>query len=222
MGWKEFLGWFEQESILCVPDIHSLLVAAWNRDFRKHVASFCKAWVLTLLWCLWTQMSNCIFDEKSFAHKRIIHAIRVAFLDMEQNFRKLGCMKNICIDLLVLKKIGVKPRASPPPSFLNVHWWPPPIQWIKVNTDGSALGATRKIAAGGGVFRDNFSWVRGCFHIKGGIGFAFEAELLTVITAVQIAYSRNWRHLWIESDSTYIVNLMQSRSLDVLWRFVAS
>ncbi|XP_057803244.1 uncharacterized protein LOC131018545 [Salvia miltiorrhiza] len=71
------------------------------------------------------------------------------------------------------------------------------------------------------LFRDKFSWVRGCFHVKGGIGFAFEAELLAVISAIQIADHRNWKYLWIESDSTYIVNLLQTRSLDVPWRFAA-
>ncbi|XP_057791344.1 uncharacterized protein LOC131008487 [Salvia miltiorrhiza] len=152
--------------------------------------------------------------------KLVIQFIKVAFLDIEQNFKKIGRMANSCQDLMVLRKLGVKPRAAPPPTFINVYWWPPPNQWIKVNTDGSALGAPGKIAAGG-VFRDKFSWVRGCFHIKGGIGFAFEAELLAVISAIQIAFYKNWRYLWIESDSTYIVNLLHSRSLNVPWRFAA-
>ncbi|XP_057808585.1 uncharacterized protein LOC131023059 [Salvia miltiorrhiza] len=78
-----------------------------------------------------------------------------------------------------------------------------------------------KIAAGG-VFRDNHSTVRGCFHKKGGIGYAFEAELLAVITAIQIANDRQWFYLWLESDSTYIVRLLQDRSLLVPWRFMAS
>ncbi|XP_057803256.1 uncharacterized protein LOC131018559 [Salvia miltiorrhiza] len=98
---------------------------------------------------------------------------------------------------------------------------PPVSHWIKVNTDGSASGAPRKIATGG-VFRDNVGWVRGCFHYKGGTGFAFEAELLAVIMAIQIAHSRGWFALWVESDSTYIVNLLNTRSNIVPWRFVAS
>ncbi|XP_057775038.1 uncharacterized protein LOC130994018 [Salvia miltiorrhiza] len=63
-----------------------------------------------------------------------------------------------------------------------------------------AIGAPELIAAGG-VFRDHHAAVRGCFHIKGGSGFAFEAELLDVITAINIAHDRNWCYLWIEADS---------------------
>ncbi|XP_057800164.1 uncharacterized protein LOC131015756 [Salvia miltiorrhiza] len=193
--WAEFLSWFNLGSFLEVEDIHSFLVVAWNRN-------------------------GCVFEDTKFVGKQVIHFIKVAFLDIEQNFKKIGCMPNTCHDLKVLRNLGVRPRSAPPPSFINVYWWPPPNQWIKVNTDGSALGAPGKIAAEG-VFRDKFSWVRGCFHIKGGIGFAFEAELLAVISAIQIAFHRNWKYLWIESDSTYIVNLLQARSLDVPWRFAA-
>ncbi|XP_057808992.1 uncharacterized protein LOC131023449 [Salvia miltiorrhiza] len=81
------------------------------------------------------------------------------------------------------------------------------------------MGAPGIIAAGG-VFRDNWAMVRGCFHIKGGVGFAFEAELLAIITAITLAHDRNWLRLWIESDSMYVVKLLESRSSDVPWRFM--
>ncbi|XP_057811636.1 uncharacterized protein LOC131025868 [Salvia miltiorrhiza] len=129
-------------------------------------------------------------------------------------------MSNTCSDLLILINIGVRPRAAPPPTFVNVYWWPLTNNWIKVNTDGSASGAPGQIAARG-IFRDKFCSVKGCFHIKGGLGYAFEAELLAVITAVQIAHSRGWNYLWIESDSTYIVRLLHSGYLAVPWRFAA-
>ncbi|XP_057767409.1 uncharacterized protein LOC130987739 [Salvia miltiorrhiza] len=83
------------------------------------------------------------------------------------------------------------------------------------------MGAPGIIAAGG-VFRDNWGWVRGCFHFKGGKGFAFEAELLAVIHAIDIAHHCGWRQLWLEADSTYIVRLLQTRSVEVPWRFLAA
>ncbi|XP_057786474.1 uncharacterized protein LOC131003922 [Salvia miltiorrhiza] len=63
--------------------------------------------------------------------------------------------------------------------------------------------------------------VRGCFHYKGGVGFAFEAKLLTVISAIQIADAHGWHDLWIEADSSFVVNLLQKRASDVPWRFTA-
>ncbi|XP_057803363.1 uncharacterized protein LOC131018665 [Salvia miltiorrhiza] len=89
-----------------------------------------------------------------------------------------------------------------------------------VNTDGSALGALGAIGVGG-VFRDNWGWVRGCFHYKHGTGYAFEAGLMAVITAIRIAHVRGWVRLWMEADSTYVVSLLQERSKRVPWRFVA-
>ncbi|XP_057771115.1 uncharacterized protein LOC130990904 [Salvia miltiorrhiza] len=182
------------------PSLHGNVTSAFA--FSHHCHRFPKVKWGTWLW------------------EKHIPVVKVDFLDMENNFTKLGSMQNSFDDLLVVKKIGVRPRASPPPDFINVYWWPPVNNWIKVNTDGSALGAPGKIGAGG-VFRDKFSWVRGCFHVKGGIGFALEAELLAVITAIQIAHARHWRQLWIESDSTYIVHLLHERSTSVPWRFAA-
>ncbi|XP_057808521.1 uncharacterized protein LOC131022999 [Salvia miltiorrhiza] len=200
-------------------NIH-MLVAAWGYSFSSQLACFWKAGIISLIWSIWTQRNNCIFDDDKFEAKKIFHSIKVTFREMEENF-KLGAMANTWEDLSILKKIGIKGRAAIPPDFINVYWWPPSNHWIKVNTDGSALGAPGKIAAGG-VFRDNHSTVRGCFHKKRGIGYAFEAELLAVITAIQYANDRNWFYLWLESDSTYIVRLIQDRSLLVPWRFMAS
>ncbi|XP_057809094.1 uncharacterized protein LOC131023567 [Salvia miltiorrhiza] len=218
--WHKFLDWFQQAHMLDASDIHSFFVYAWNQKMSPQIVCFWKAGIITLIWSLWSQRNRCIFEDESFAPMRFLQVVKVSFLDMENNFTKLGSMHNSCDDLLVVKNIGVRPRAYPSPEFINVYWWPPVNNWIKVNTDGSALGAPGKIGAGG-VFRDKFSWVRGCFHVKGGIGFAFEAELLAVITAIQIAHARHWRQLWIESDSTYIVHLRHERSTSVPWRFAA-
>ncbi|XP_057790987.1 uncharacterized protein LOC131008105 [Salvia miltiorrhiza] len=218
--WRDFLGWFDQNLDLDAPDIHSFLVSAWNKKFSSQVECFWKAGILTLIWVIWTHRNKCIFEDKIFNPKSILVFIKSSFTELENNFKSLGHMSNTCSDLLILRKIGVKPRVALPPTFVNIYWWPPTTNWMKVNTDGSASGAPGQIAAGG-VFRDACCSVRGCFHIKGGLGYAFKAELLGVITAVQIANARGWNRLWIESDSTYIVRLLHSRSATVPWRFAA-
>lgn len=82
----------------------------------------------------------------------------------------------------------------------------------------SALGAPG-LATCGGVFRNSRGFVQGCFSIKMGIAFAFEAELLAAILAIEAAAERNWCHLWLECDSTYVVNLLKSKSKEVPWPF---
>ncbi|XP_057803476.1 uncharacterized protein LOC131018785 [Salvia miltiorrhiza] len=118
------------------------------------------------------------------------------------------------MDYSMIRAIVVSSRVAASPKVINVYWWPPIDDWIKVNTDGSALGAPGKITAGA-FFRDKWSWVRGCFHIKGGIGFAFKAKLLAIITAIGIAHSRGWTKLWVEADSSYVVSLLETHSKQI-------
>ncbi|XP_057771087.1 uncharacterized protein LOC130990877 [Salvia miltiorrhiza] len=218
--WKELMAWFNKDYSHFI-DIHCVLVAAWNEKFSSQVLSFWKAGIINLLWRIWDCRNNIIFNETIFHRQLVTGFLKVMFKEMDLNFSKLGNTTNSWSDYLAMRSIGVATRAAPPPIMIEVHWWPPVGQWIKVNTDGSALGAPGNIAVGG-VFRDKWGWVRGCFHYKGGVGFAFEAELLAVMYAVAIAHNRGWTLLWIESDSFYIVKLLHSRSEDIPWRFLAS
>ncbi|XP_057779814.1 uncharacterized protein LOC130998415 [Salvia miltiorrhiza] len=170
---------------------------------------------------IWDCRNAIVFDDLRFEARSILTFVKAYFKEMDSNFSRLGTIKNNWTDYVIVRSLGIGSRAAPPPRMVEVYWWPPVTHWIKVNTDGSAKGAPGRIAAGG-VFRDNFAYVRGCFHIKGGSGFAFEAELLAVITAINIAHDRGWLHLWVESDSMYVVRLLENRSTNVPWRFLAS
>ncbi|GMN40542.1 hypothetical protein TIFTF001_009767 [Ficus carica] len=55
----------------------------------------------------------------------------------------------------------------------------------------------------------------GCFSKPLGIIYAFEAELLGIITAVEFAQKFNWSRLWFECDSTYVVELLRNRSKSI-------
>ncbi|XP_057771151.1 uncharacterized protein LOC130990949 [Salvia miltiorrhiza] len=219
--WKDFLSWFDKDSLWECMDIHSFLVAAWNSSFSPQIQALWKADILTIMWRIWDCHNSAVFDSARFEPRAVLVFVKSFFKEMDGNFGALGNNNNTWSDYLITRSIGVSTRPAAPPRMVEVHWWPPVNHWIKVNTDGSALGAPGAIAAGG-VFRDKWSVVRGCFHIKGGVGYAFEAELLAVITAINIAHDRNWLHLWIEADSMYVVHLLQSKSLDVPWRFMAS
>ncbi|XP_057808539.1 uncharacterized protein LOC131023020 [Salvia miltiorrhiza] len=220
-SWHTFCIWFGFPEALSSADINSFLVLAWDRKMSTQVSKYWKAGIIAMIWAIWNQRNKCIFDNYKFCQRRLLHLVRVAFMEMEMNFKKLGHMDNSWEDYMVLRNIGIKGRAAPPPTFISVSWWPPTAPWMKVNTDGSALGAPGALSYGG-VFRDHWGWVRGCFHYKHSMGYAFEAELLAVITAFRIARARNWNNLWIESDSTYVVGLLRKRSEDVPWRFKAS
>ncbi|XP_057770894.1 uncharacterized protein LOC130990686 [Salvia miltiorrhiza] len=217
--WGEFLYWFQQEDLKHCVDIHSFMVSAWSLDSSSLIKAFWKAGIVNILWKIWDCRNHVIFDDLEFNIIMIRSFIKVSFREMDRHFKKLGNSNNTWSDYLILRSIGVATRAKPPPIMIEVYWWPPAVSWMKVNTDGSAHGAPGSIAAGG-VFRDSWGWVRGCFHFKGGRGFAFEAELLAVIHAISIAHNRGWFSLWVEADSEYMVRLLQERSMDVPWRFI--
>ncbi|KAK0573289.1 hypothetical protein LWI29_005840 [Acer saccharum] len=113
-------------------------------------------------------------------------------------------MCNSVDELLIPRHFGLwgcPPRA---PVIKSVVWLPPSPSWVKVNTNGAALGS---LGAGscGGVFLNCHSFVKGCFATPLGSVFAFEAELLAMSMVINYAWINDWRRIWLESDSSYVV-----------------
>ncbi|KAJ0027643.1 hypothetical protein Pint_36567 [Pistacia integerrima] len=100
-----------------------------------------------------------------------------------------------------------------------VLWKVPPLLWVKVNTDGLSKGSPG-LSACGGVFRSNSGEFLGGFLINLGFEFAYYAELMAVLIAIEIAYSKGWWQLWIESDALTVVQVIQTRWLDPRHRLI--
>ena len=77
-----------------------------------------------------------------------------------------------------------------------------------------ALGSPGIVAAGG-VLRDCLGSALASFAVPFGIKFPYEAELLVMSIAVKKAYELHIFLIWIESDSTYVVNLIRKKSVAV-------
>jgi ribonuclease HI len=69
---------------------------------------------------------------------------------------------------------------------------------VKVNTDGS-LGNNSTTC--GGIFHDYQANCLGYFAAKIPLSSALHAEIHAVIIALELASSKGWVNLWIESDS---------------------
>lgn len=67
-------------------------------------------------------------------------------------------------------------------------------------------------------FRDSSGEFMGGFFLPLGVGFAFDAELATALFAIQKAYTMGWRNIWLESDSTYVVQFFKEKTPKVPWR----
>ncbi|GAU50480.1 hypothetical protein TSUD_409650 [Trifolium subterraneum] len=98
--------------------------------------------------------------------------------------------------------------------FLLIFPWLPPLSnWVKCNTDGASTNAS---SACGGLFRNsNADFLYG-FAENPCISSAFVAELCGAMNAIEIAASKNWNNLWLETDSTLVVLAFKS-SLLVPW-----
>lgn len=60
------------------------------------------------------------------------------------------------------------------------------------------------------MFQNHKGEVLGCFAIPICIQYAFFSEVFTIILGIEIASWKQWRKLWIETDSTSIVAILSS------------
>ncbi|KAK2655634.1 hypothetical protein Ddye_008686 [Dipteronia dyeriana] len=129
-----------------------------------------------------------------------------------------GTKKNSVDELQILQRLHVSGRPSKAPRILEVNCRPPPSGCLKVNTDGAAFG-NPSLAGCAGVFRTCRSFIKGCFAIPLGVCFAFEAEFAAAVYAIDYAWTFGCRRLWLESDSTFVMDILRSKSRKVPWRW---
>ncbi|KAK2638448.1 hypothetical protein Ddye_026243 [Dipteronia dyeriana] len=127
-----------------------------------------------------------------------------------------GTMKNSVDEFQILQWLHVSDRSPKAPRILEVNWRPPPSGCHKVNTDGAAFGSPGLVGCAR-VFLTCRGFVKCCFAISLGVCFAFEAELAAAIYTIDYAWTFDWRRLRLESNSTFVVDILRSRSRKVPW-----
>ena len=92
---------------------------------------------------------------------------------------------------------------------------PPPLQfpYIKLNTDGSAIG-NPGLAGAGGVLRDHRGqWITG-FSLCGGFASNNMAELAVVRQGLEIAWNKGYRLLHLELDSKVVLFWLTNQNMN--------
>jgi hypothetical protein len=98
------------------------------------------------------------------------------------------------------------------------RWSPPPVGFLKINTDGSSRG-NPGLAGIGGIGRDSFGSVVFIFSANKGLQTVNRMEGLAILYALKRAYALGWRKVICESDSQVLVNLLLERKIsDVSWQ----
>lgn len=179
------------------------------------IACFC-----TTLWFIWQTRNKVRYDS---VIPNVAKACRL--IDGHVNASSLiasGQMYNNTQDLCVLKRFGVACRPRRAPRILEVNWHPPVIGWFKVNTDGAWKRGEDHLSYGG-VFRNFQGEVVGAFSSSLDIPSSIAAEVMAVIKAIELAWIRDWKHIWLEVDSSLVLNFlisphMVSWQLQVSWK----
>ncbi|XP_019433776.1 PREDICTED: uncharacterized protein LOC109340519 [Lupinus angustifolius] len=114
-------------------------------------------------------------------------------------------------DLLILRSFNINAKLNLALRITEVTWLPPERGWIKVNTDGAAHGSPGH-SGGGGIFRDHNRVYITAFSKYLSIQNAIYAEFHAALHAVTIAYNRGWKHLWIEVDSSMLLDIFSGKS----------
>jgi len=158
----------------------------------NHPSSKRKFWGLEFgiaLWQIWKERNHRIFNSTVSPYTNTVRVIRRLVEDIIHSMAGESGFT-----------VNSKQRVF-------IGWRYPPIDWVKVNVDGCSKG-NPGVAGAGGVIRDAMGkWIVG-FAINIGICTSVGAELWAIANGLQLAWSKGFRKIILESDSSLAVDLI--------------
>ncbi|KAF1887950.1 hypothetical protein Lal_00023959 [Lupinus albus] len=94
--------------------------------------------------------------------------------------------------------------------IIEFYWLPPSWGRIKINSDGAAHACPGNVR-GGAIFRDHKWEFLSCFVAYYGIQNALFAELNSAMLTIEIAFTRGWKCIWLECDSSLVVDIFNGK-----------
>ncbi|XP_019451698.1 PREDICTED: uncharacterized protein LOC109353792 [Lupinus angustifolius] len=191
------------------------LICNESRKFSSQTREIFIACMVHTIATIWFCRNQNRFNDYNISINQAIAKIKRAssFSGICSKSTSLSCS---VAELLLLRKFQTPLRISKAPRIVEVVWERPREGWIKVNTDGAAKGFPG-LAGVGGIFRNNHGDFIACFAEFIDYQFALYAEIFAVIQAVNLARNNGWNHLWIECDSTTVVEIFNNKA-KVPWK----
>ena len=186
--------WQELQVPHCLRDSFTLLIRDWLEVNCKSVMSskfMGIPWRILFsmgVWQLWLHRNNYVFwtgnvDQSTW--KRCIQAYAKFF------------------------SIGLDTKIKNPKTIVPVRCDKPPVGWMKLNSDGSALGNPGRAGGGGLIHNHDGNWVQG--YARGlGHTSSFMVELWVLRDGLILAREMRLNNLIIELDALSVVTLMNN------------
>jgi ribonuclease HI len=164
-----------------------------NSSWGAYLRDVATAAIIHVIHTVWLVRNGVRFSNTKFsvqaATSKVLNSITLS--------AKMIFSLSKTADNRILQQLHILPPAHKTAATILILWKTPVFAWIKANTDGSA---THDSAACGGIFRDHTAKFCGGFAQKVP-GTVIHAELMAMILAMELAYSKGWKNLWLESDS---------------------
>ena len=181
-----------------------------NQHWSPQCQVVIKASFLNIFSSIWYTRNQARFQNKQLNWRSVINTI-ISNVTLSGN-KTCKTSSSSMFEFMILKAFNIIIHPPKAPTIKEVLWQPPLSNWTKVNTDGVLVKNPMK-AACGGIFRDNNASFKGGFAQNTETGSSYSAELLVAILAIEIAYSKNWHNLWLETDSQLVLLAFRSKTL---------
>jgi ribonuclease HI len=163
----------------------------------NHPSSKRKFWGIEfgiVLWQIWKERNHRIFSSSTSPYTSTVQVIRRLMGDVIHS---------------MVGESGFKDNTK---QRVCIGWRYPPIDWVKINVDGCSKGNPGLVGAGG-VIRDAMGrWIVG-FALNIGICTSVGAELWAITNGLKLAWSKGFRKIILESDSSLAVDLITKNKI---------
>ncbi|KAK3206963.1 hypothetical protein Dsin_021009 [Dipteronia sinensis] len=207
--WLEGLSWWE---VTCVPNVK--LTHWWEgwRDLCPKSNSL-RAWCsmfYAIVWTVWEFRNTCLFEGRSisFASASDLIKFRVGWWFKHHG---LGSNEPIASILLNIRDICVDKKKRK--NHYKEEWFPPSVNGLKFNVDGSSRGKPGP-AGIGGVLRNANGRILCLFSAHMGLEEYNTTEILAIHRALELCISKpelKGRDMVIVSDSKVAVSWVNNR-----------
>jgi hypothetical protein len=145
-----------------------------------------------LIWTIWTARNKWVMEKIPFDINLILRRTKTITTELWFNLPQKG------------------PRSNS--ETILVYWRPPPTDFFKLNTDGSAEGNPGLAGAGGIIRNHTGGWIKG-FSRKIGVTNSLAAELWGLRDGLILAHQQNIKKIIIELDAKAVIDLVQPANL---------